>query len=528
MSVYGGRAGGRAHQGGAGRHDAVTENGPELTDLVTAARDGDRRAAEELITAHLPLLYRIVGRALDGHADVDDVVQETVLRAHRDLTTLRSAESFRSWLVAIATHQISSRLRSWQQERGRSATLDDAAEIPDPDAEFADVTLLRLNLSEQRKQVVEAARWLDPDDRELAALWWREVAGDLTRAELVAATGVGAAHARVRIQRMRGQLELSRFLVAALDAEPRCQDLDALTDGWNGAPGPRWRKRFARHLRTCDVCGGARAGFVPLERLVLGASLVPLPSTAGALAAAGALGGGAAAGAAASGTGTSLGAGAAGWLGQALGVKAVAAVLAGLTVSGGAYLVLSDRPAPEAGAVAPLRTSSAAELPRTEPAAPTRQSTPTPSAAAPAVRASPSTTVLVPPGPVVIRPAGQPGAAVTLSGDYLVTAAGASGEVVTAGPGIADRSCVSFRDTGGRYLRHASFRIMLSAEEDRELFRMDATFCPQKGAAAGTVRFRSFNYPDRFIRVVAGQLRLDPAETTAAYVAASTFTVSSR
>ncbi|WP_212999552.1 sigma-70 family RNA polymerase sigma factor [Winogradskya consettensis] len=495
---------------------------------MNAALDGDRHAAEELITAHLPLLYRIVGRALDGHADVDDVVQETVLRAHRDLPALRAPESFRSWLVAIATHQISSRLRSRQQERDRTAALDDAAEIADPDAEFADLTLLRLSLSAQRRQVVEATGWLDPGDRDLAALWWREVAGDLTRAELVAATGLGAAHARVRLQRMRRQLELSRFLVAALDAEPRCPQLDALTDGWNGTPGPRWRKRFARHLRDCDVCGGARAGFVPLERLVLGASLVPLPSSAGALAAATALG----SGAAASGTGTSLGAGAAGWIGKAIGVKAVAAVLAAVTASGGTYLVLSDRPAPEPVAIAPLQAPSAVETPAAEPATPTRKSSP--AAVAPAspsrspAPASPGAAGLVPLGPVVIRPAGQPGAAVTLSGDYLVTAAGVSGEVVTAGPGIADRSCVSFRDSDGRYVRHASFRIMLSAQEDRELFRMDATFCPQKGDAAGTVRFRSFNYPDRFIRVAAGELRLDPAESTAAYVAASTFTVSSR
>ncbi|WP_425556378.1 RNA polymerase sigma factor, partial [Kitasatospora nipponensis] len=44
-------------------------------ELVVAAQAGDDRAREELIAAYLPLLYNIVGRALGGHADVDDVVQ---------------------------------------------------------------------------------------------------------------------------------------------------------------------------------------------------------------------------------------------------------------------------------------------------------------------------------------------------------------------------------------------------------------------------------------------------------------------
>lgn len=244
----------------------------DWTDLVDAARAGDPQAAERLIAAHLPLLHRIVGHALDGHADVDDVVQETVLRAHRDLPTLRTPARFRSWLVAIAMHQISNRQRAWEQDRSRVTSLDDAALISDPDGEFADVTLLRLGMSAQRRQVAESAHWLDRDDQDLLPLWWREVAGDLARADVVAILGVSAAHARVRIQRMRHQLDLSRLLVAALRARPRCPELDTVAGGWNGAPSPRWRKRFARHLRRCDRCGAAGSGFVPLDRLLAGAA----------------------------------------------------------------------------------------------------------------------------------------------------------------------------------------------------------------------------------------------------------------
>src|SRR5262245_23793619 len=100
--------------------------------LVVAARGGDGRAFDELIAAYLPLLYDIVGRALDGHADVDDVVQETLLRVVRDLPALRDPDRFRPWLVAIAIRQISTH-RS-RRER--------AVPVPEVDAAPADVLAL--------------------------------------------------------------------------------------------------------------------------------------------------------------------------------------------------------------------------------------------------------------------------------------------------------------------------------------------------------------------------------------------------
>ncbi|MEU4164248.1 sigma-70 family RNA polymerase sigma factor [Actinoplanes sp. NPDC026670] len=492
MKAGGGGADSRARLGDADRHDAVTENRTGVTDLVVAARAGDRHAEQELIAAHLPMLYRIVGRALDGHADVDDVVQETVLRAHRELPALRAPASFRSWLVAIAMRQTSSRLRAWQRDRDRTATLDDATDIPDPDAEFADVALLRLGLSAQRRQVAHAARWLDYDDQELAALWWQELLGDLTRADVVAAVGIGAAHTRVRLQRMRHQLDLSRHLVAALEAEPMCPGLEALTKGWTGVPGPRWRKRFARHVRDCTRCVSAKIDLIPMERLVLGGSMALLPIGLPPAGEAAGVGKAASVGKAAGG----------GWFAHSVGVKAAAVVAVGVTVSGGAYVALSDTPPP-------AERTAAAGLERTS-AAPAGQTS-----AVPAASTAGRT--------VVLHPAGRPDVSVTIDGEYVVTTSGGSGTPFTAVPGIAETACISLLAPDGRYVRHASFRLMLSEAEDRQLFRQDATFCPQAGSVPGTVRFTSSNYPSRFIRVVDGRLGLAQQENTAGFVEDSTF-----
>ncbi|MFC8717848.1 sigma-70 family RNA polymerase sigma factor [Kitasatospora sp. NPDC057198] len=253
-------------------------SGPDAG-TVTAARAGDRRALEQLVAESLPLVYNIVGRALNGHADTDDVVQETLLRAVRGLSDLRDPAAFRSWLVAIAVRQVRTRQQDRAAALDRSARLEDAEAIPDPALDFAGLTVLRLGLTEQRREIAEATRWLDPGDRELLALWWLTETGELDRADLVSALGLSSGHAAVRTGRMKKQLELSRLVVRALAADPRCPGLNGAATGWDGVPAPLWRKRLARHLRDCERCAGARHGLLPAERLLYGLPLLAVPPT---------------------------------------------------------------------------------------------------------------------------------------------------------------------------------------------------------------------------------------------------------
>ncbi|MFF7794411.1 sigma-70 family RNA polymerase sigma factor [Streptomyces sp. NPDC007991] len=323
--------------------------------VITAAQSGDRQALDELVAGWLPLVYNIVGRALNGHADVDDVVQETMLRAVGNLGSLRDPDSFRSWLVAIAMRQIRDRARRRTPERLEEAAASD----------FAELTVLRLQLEGQRREVAEAVRWLDDEDRHLLSLWWLEVAGELTRRELAAAVGITRQHAAVRVQRMKERLETSRGIVRALDGA--CPDLRELTGRWDGRPDSVWRKRLARHIRGCGYCGDPRERVVPAERLLVGIALVPLPVGFTLSLAFGGK--------------TAVAAGSAGWSAKLLGAltKPAVAMTAGATiVAGGAYVVTQPPHAPPPRApVTPTATATSAPPPS---ATPTPTPTPSPTA----------------------------------------------------------------------------------------------------------------------------------------------------
>ncbi|MET9617666.1 sigma-70 family RNA polymerase sigma factor [Kitasatospora indigofera] len=252
------------------QHETVED----VTALVRDAQAGDRRALDHLAALHLPLIYNIVGRALHASADVDDLVQETMLRVVRGLPGLREPERFRSWAVAIAYRQL--------QEHARRRPVElphrhEVADVPDPSTDFADRAVAELVLAGQRRELVRATAWLDPADRQLLALWWQEVSGRLTRSELAAALGLDSAHAAVRVQRMKSQLEAARTVVRALDAEPRCPALTEAARGWDGSTTSVWRKRLTRHTRDCESCGAARGGLVTPEKLLPGLGVLVAP-----------------------------------------------------------------------------------------------------------------------------------------------------------------------------------------------------------------------------------------------------------
>ncbi|MFE9728621.1 sigma-70 family RNA polymerase sigma factor [Streptomyces sp. NPDC005794] len=250
--------------------------------LIKAARRGDPEAQDRLVASCLPLVYNIVGRALNGHADVDDVVQDSVLRMLRGLPALRSPKSFRSWFVAIAMNEIRGHWRARSTGEMSADRMDDAYDVVDPAADFVDLTIIRLGLTGQRREAAEATRWLDDDDRELVSLWWLETAGELSRAEVASALDLSPQHTAVRVQRMKERLEAARVVVRVLAAHPRCVLLEDLTVRWDGVPSALWRKRLVRHARECTVCAGQRSGLVPAEGLLVGLGLVPVAASAGA------------------------------------------------------------------------------------------------------------------------------------------------------------------------------------------------------------------------------------------------------
>ena len=498
--------------------------------LVVAAQAGDRQALDDLVAAYLPLVYTIVRRALRDDRDVDDVVQETMLRALRELSDLRSPASFQAWLAAITVRQVGTHLHRRRLAATRTAALDDLVEAPDASAEFEKLTLLRVDLSGQRRLLTRASSWLDPDDRVLLSLWWLETAGVLTRTELAEAVGVSVAHAGVRVQRMLDQLDLTRGLQAALEARPRCPDLAGLLSSWHGSPNSVWRKRIARHTRSCERCRTAADGMVAADRLLVGLALLPVPValTAGilgkfALSAAAAGATAAASGATAAAGTTAAKVGVFSQLVKLIAGHPIAAALVAGTVVTGAVATTTTWPTSTPSPTTIAASSAAPRISATRSAA-----------AGPApVQPTPAATATLTIGRVSLEAANRAGTYVATTDTYgfLISAGPDSGsqtrqqatfEVVA---GLADAACFSFRLPDGRYLRHSSWRLRVYANDGSQLFRGDVTFCVRPGAVAGSIYLESSNYPGWFLRHRDDELWVDQSDGTPGFLRDASFRV---
>jgi RNA polymerase sigma-70 factor, ECF subfamily len=90
---------------------------PDDAELVAKAQTGDREAFAQLYDCHAAMVRAVVlAVSGDWHA-VDDMVQESFLRAYRKLATLREPALFGQWISGIARRVAREHRRSQRRNR---------------------------------------------------------------------------------------------------------------------------------------------------------------------------------------------------------------------------------------------------------------------------------------------------------------------------------------------------------------------------------------------------------------------------
>lgn len=114
---------------------------------VAAARGGDPRAFALLVSRHERRVFRLVGRFFRRREDVDDLAQETFLRAWGKLVSYRGDAPFEHWLTRLCLNLCYQTLRRKRpHEVGLESVGEMAARRDDPDAAIdAERLLARLD-----------------------------------------------------------------------------------------------------------------------------------------------------------------------------------------------------------------------------------------------------------------------------------------------------------------------------------------------------------------------------------------------
>ena len=116
---------------------------------VTLARGGDETAFRRLVERHSRAVFQLAFRMTGSEADAEDIVQESFLKAYRELKRFESRSSFSTWLHRITVNCSYDLLR--KRPRHKAESLEPF------DGEAGPVTTLEANPAGRPDRVVYGA-----------------------------------------------------------------------------------------------------------------------------------------------------------------------------------------------------------------------------------------------------------------------------------------------------------------------------------------------------------------------------------
>jgi RNA polymerase sigma-70 factor, ECF subfamily len=119
--------------------------------LVAAAKTGDNRAFDELVTRYERKIFRLAMNITQNQAEAEDAMQDAFLKAFQHLGDFQGGSRFYTWLVRIAVNESLMRLR---KRRPNQISIDENVETeeasmprqiedwgPSPEKRFAQVEM---------------------------------------------------------------------------------------------------------------------------------------------------------------------------------------------------------------------------------------------------------------------------------------------------------------------------------------------------------------------------------------------------
>jgi RNA polymerase sigma-70 factor, ECF subfamily len=128
-------------------------------DLVTRARNGDRRALDALVERHSPRVNRLAAQLLEDLEEARDAAQESLVKLCTRLRQFRGDAQFATWLHRLVVNTCRDRM-AWQRVRRTEPLPDDDISGAD-DGDLARIAVL----GDLRRDVAEALSKLSRNQR---------------------------------------------------------------------------------------------------------------------------------------------------------------------------------------------------------------------------------------------------------------------------------------------------------------------------------------------------------------------------
>lgn len=178
---------------------------PDAT-LVSRAIAGGlrgRQAEEELYRRYRPGVARLVLSFSELDADeVEDVTQDSFIRAFRALPGLKERERFSAWLYTIARNRARSYLSSRHTHRAAAEEATRESQLLEDHVPAASVALEKEAELRAVREIIDGLR--EGPEKETVRLFYLE--GTLSAREIALRMGVGKSAVTMRLERFRARI----------------------------------------------------------------------------------------------------------------------------------------------------------------------------------------------------------------------------------------------------------------------------------------------------------------------------------
>ena len=76
-----------------------------MDELINRSKEGDENAFTELILSINNDLYKVAKTRLNNDYEINDAIQETIIKAYRHLTKLKDNSKFKGWILKILINE---------------------------------------------------------------------------------------------------------------------------------------------------------------------------------------------------------------------------------------------------------------------------------------------------------------------------------------------------------------------------------------------------------------------------------------
>jgi RNA polymerase sigma-70 factor (ECF subfamily) len=243
--------------------------------IIEDCKAGNCEQFQALISPYLHSIKLITYSILRNRSDMEEVSQESILKALTHINQLREGESFKAWLLQIAGNEARMRLRKDRKHLYSSVDEDinDRPFQPKQFVNWRDIPSQELERSELRKVLTAALECLEDGYREVFVL--RDVQ-HLSAAETGKILGIteGAVNTRLHRARMQMREHLTPFFRAPrpmsmtmplkmmllmgktwMRKTISCRHVTSQLSGYiDGQLTQEVRAKIDEHLRLCDRC----------------------------------------------------------------------------------------------------------------------------------------------------------------------------------------------------------------------------------------------------------------------------------